>query len=520
MTVLSVKQVTIKPNLYFDSATLMALAQKAKGLEGVIEAVAVMATGANKEILANVGLLDDSASEGTARDLILAVRAENSQALSQAMVLLEDSLNRKPEQKNSGDVRQPRSLHEALKENPELNLAVISVPGQFATYEAKKALKAGLHVMLFSDNVPLAKEIELKKLASKKGLLMMGPDCGTAIISGTPLAFANVVRRGNIGVVAAAGTGLQEITALVDRWGGGISQAIGTGGRDVMGAVGGLQFLQGMKALLADPDTQVIVLTGKPPASEVEMRILELVAKAGKPVVVNLLGGNRQAVIQAGGIYAASLEEAARLALEASGISVEHHWFESALVSEAAVGFAPEQRWLRGLYTGGTLCYEAQLVLSGELGEIYSNTPLRKELTLRDSKLSFGHTVVDLGDDEFTRGRPHPMIEPSTRGERIAAEAEDPQVAVLLMDFVLGYGAHREPVDAVAEQLTQTMARALERGGKLVVVASVTGTEADPQGFVRQTQKLRKLGVYVLPSNYQAAAFAAAVIKGLGRAES
>jgi succinyl-CoA synthetase alpha subunit len=517
---LSVKQVTIKPNLYFDSATLMALAQKAKGQKGVLEAVAVMATAANKEILANVGLLAESASEGTARDLILAVRAENSQALSQAMVLLEEGLNSKPEQKRTGGLRPPRSVEEALKEDPELNLAVISVPGQYAAYEAKRALKAGLHVMLFSDNVPLAKEIELKKLAAETGLLMMGPDCGTAIISGAPLAFANVVRRGSIGVVAAAGTGLQEITVLVDRWGGGISQAIGTGGRDVKDAVGGLQFLEGLKALLADRHTQVVVLTGKPPAAEVEKKVLELVSKAEKPVVVNLLGGNREAVNQAGGIFAASLEEAARLALEASGIAVEGDWFEPALVSEAAAGVGPEQKWLRGLYTGGTLCYEAQLVLSRELGEIYSNTPLRKELTLRDSRLSYGHTVVDLGDDEFTRGRPHPMIEPSTRGERIAVEAEDSQVAVLLLDFVLGYGSHREPVDAVAEQLSKAMARSAQGGGKLVVVASVTGTTADPQGFDTQTQKLRKLGVHVLPSNYQAAVFAAAVIKSLGRTES
>ncbi|MDP1551508.1 MAG: hypothetical protein Q8M06_00645 [Methanobacteriaceae archaeon] len=413
----------------------------------------------------------------------------------------------------------PRTIHEALDLHPNLNLALISVPGQYATREARKALESGMHVMLFSDNVSLEHEIELKQLAARKGLLMMGPDCGTAFISGAPLAFANVVRQGSIGVVAAAGTGLQEIACLVDRWYGGISQGLGTGGRDLKEAVGGLQFIQSFRALLEDEGTRVIILTGKPPAPSVEKKILSMVAGAEKPVIVNLLGGNREAVRLAGGIFAGSLEEAARLAVERVGVAAGLTGFSQDLVDEAVQGVLPGQKWLRGLYTGGTLCYEALLALDGHLGDVYSNTPIRKELALRDSRLSFGHTVLDLGDDEFTRGRPHPMIEPSIRGERVLVEATDPEVAVLLLDFVLGYGAHRQPVEAISVQLNKAMALAADRGGKLVIVASVTGTAADPQGLDDQVERLRKLGVYVLPSNYQAVAFAKAIIQQLGRAE-
>ncbi len=511
------KKIVIQPNLYFDSATLMALAQKAKRMDSISEAVAVMATNANKELLDNVNLLNDNVVNATPRDLILAVAGDSREAVMKAMDYLKDGLSGKKIKSNAKAVEVPNNLLQALEHEPELNFAVISVPGQYAAYEARKALEAGLHVMLFSDNVSQEQEIELKKLAEAKGLLMMGPDCGTAIISGAPLAFANVVRPGRIGIVAAAGTGLQEIFCLIANWGGGISQAIGAGGRDVNEVVGGIQFLQGLRALLDDPSTEVIVLTGKPPAASVEKKILKLAATAKKPIIVNLLGGNPEQVRAAGCIFAANLEEAARLAVENTGITVRQVGFTPELVEEAVQGMAPEQKWIRGLFTGGTLCYEALLALGRQIGNVYSNTPISKELALRDNRLSFEHTALDLGDDEFTKGRPHPMIEPTIRVERIAAEAQDPEVAVLLLDVVLGYGTHREPVDVMADQVRKAMTVVEGRGGKLVVVASVTGTDADPQNRQTQVDKLRELGVYVLPSNYQAVQFAAAVIKKRGR---
>lgn len=511
------KKVVIKPNLYFDSATLMAIAQKAKGLDGVVEAVAVMATEANKELLSNVGLLDEAAKASTPRDLILAVAGEREDALDRALEFMETALEGDKQPGPGAESEKLEDLREAIDREPGINMALISVPGQYAASEARKALRAGLHVMLFSDNVPIDQEIELKKLAAEKGLLMMGPDCGTAIISGAPLAFANVVRRGNIGIVAAAGTGLQEIACLIHNWGGGISQAIGTGGRDVKEEVGGRQFIRGLRALMDDDATEVIVLTGKPPAPAVEDKILRLAASSQKPVIVNLLAGNPEKARALGLLFADTLEGAARRALERAGIAAGEAAPLSELAREAAQGLAPGQRWIRGLYTGGTLCYEACLILQRQLGNVYSNTPTHIDQALLDSNLSFQHCVVDLGDDEYTRGRPHPMIEPSIRSERIELEGSDSEVAVILLDVVLGYGSHREPVEVMAPSIERAAELARRRGGKLVFAASVTGSDEDPQQRQRQVRKLRELGVYVLPSNCQAVHFAAEVVRALGR---
>src|SRR5690606_14776291 len=125
-------------------------------------------------------------------------------------------------------------------------------PGVYAAFEAFRALENNLNVMMFSDNVTVEDEIKLKDLAVKKDLLMMGPDCGTAIINGVGLCFANKIKRGPIGLVAASGTGLQEVTVLIDQFGGGISQAIGVGGRDLSKDVMGRMTLHAINALNAD----------------------------------------------------------------------------------------------------------------------------------------------------------------------------------------------------------------------------------------------------------------------------
>ncbi|MTI94651.1 MAG: acyl-CoA synthetase FdrA [Firmicutes bacterium] len=503
------EKVLVRPNAYYDSATLMSVAQKVKSEQGVDEAVAVMATEANKELLANVGMLSQEAGAATTRDLVLAVRGDSQEAIEAAFQMIEAELAGAKEE--IAKEKAPRSLAEALEQKPDANLVVISVAGQFAAREARKALEAGLNVMLFSDNVPLEAEIELKTLAAEKGLLMMGPDCGTALIGGAPLAFANVVRRGKIGIVAAAGTGLQEVSTLIHRLGGGVSHGIGTGGRDVKASVGGRQLLFGIQALEADSATEVIVVTGKPPAPDVEVKLLDLIKTCKKPVIVNLLGGDAEATAAVGATFAPTLEEAAQLAVQATGLSGKLPIVGS---GTPHIDFAPNQRWLRGLFTGGTLCYEAQLVLAKKLGPVYSNTPLKPELAADDFAGS-RHIVLDLGDDQFTSGRPHPMIEPSIRGEWLTKVAADPEIAVVLMDFVLGYGAHREPVASIADEIQAAQTQAAERGGNLMIIASVTGTNEDPQILDRQVAELEALGVIVLPSNRRAVEQAALVLRNL-----
>lgn len=496
------KQVRVLENAYFDSATLMAAAQLVKREHKLAESVAVMATDANKALLSDVGLLSSEAGSATARDLILAVSGDAD--VEDAIAALDGQIRSALQPPSAGEATVVTTLGEALDVAPDSNVVVISVPGRYAAEEAHAALDAGRHVMIFSDNVSIEDEVALKIKARDKGLLMMGPDCGTAIIGGAPLAFANVVRRGSIGIVAAAGTGLQEVSCLIDYYGGGVSQGIGTGGRDVKDRVGGLQMLQSARALLSDTATEVLVLVSKPPQPETFARIMELTRTAEKPVVVCMLGGDRSQVEAAGGVFAETLEEAARKAVEASGITIEAAAAEAELdqaTIDAASRMEGPRRYLRALYTGGTLCYEALIRLSDVI-ELRSNIALRKDLVLEDSFTSVAHTAVDMGEDEFTDGRPHPMIEPSLRAERLVQELEDPEVAVILLDFVLGYGSHPDPVGAMAEAIRSH--RDGHAGPAPFIVASVTGTAADPQGVESQMKLLHTLGVHAYRSNAQA----------------
>jgi succinyl-CoA synthetase alpha subunit len=389
----------------------------------------------------------------------------------------------------------------ALAHSPESNLALISVPGEYAAAEAEKALRLGLHVMLFSDNVAAQDEIALKKLAREKQLLVMGPDCGTAIVDGVPLGFANAVRRGAVGVVGASGTGTQQVTSLVHRKGGGISHAIGTGGHDLAAEVGGITMLDGLARLAKDRDTKVIVLISKPPAPKVAADVLAAARRAGKPVVVNFVGATS---LEAGGnLYPVrTLEEAALAAVALSKGKKPSKLSYS--TKRPSVKFKKQQRFIRGLYSGGTFCYEA----SALLGDAWSNAPVDPKRRIADPWKSKEHTLIDLGDDVFTRGRPHPMIDHRLRNERLLAESADPGVAVILFDVVLGYGSHPDP----AAEMAPALARARKRNRSVVFVASVCGTDEDPQGFERQEAALRGAGVLLADSNARAVLLAKSLV--------
>lgn len=494
---MSVVRQRIFRNAYRDSVELMRIASEIERLPGVDRAGLVMATPANLAILIEAGLAEGLDPGAGPNDLVVAVAADADaaqHAMERAAELMRSVAAEAP---GAEDRVAAATIAEGVSELSEPNLALISTPGTYASAEALKALKRGMHVFLFSDNVPIEDEVELKALGLRKGLLVMGPDCGTAILDGVPLGFANAVRRGNVGLIGASGTGLQQVTCLLDALGAGVSQAIGVGGRDLHQEVGGAMMLAALDRLVADPGTAVVVLISKPPAPEVATRILDAAARAPKPVVINFLGGDPDAIRSAGSHPAATFEEAALLAARLAGIDAalpaEGAAGDSA--SAAAEGLVPGQTSIVGLFSGGSLAGEAKVVLGG-----------------MDAGLG-PHTIIDLGDDEYTVGRPHPMIDPRLRSEKIEAVGADPSAAVILLDIVLGYASHPDPAGALIPALAAARAAKAKAGRGLAVVASVCGTEADPQGLTRQRATLADAGVLVATSNARAAQLAGEIAR-------
>ena len=445
----------VEKGTYRDSVALMRVSRRVAALAGVEAASLMIGTPSNRDLLRGAGLLAREGEQAGPNDLIIAVRAASAQAAGDATDCALRFLNEKTPNEDKGALR-ARTLAGALEILPGANLALISVPGAFAALEARKALERGLHALVFSDNVPLEDELALKRLARERGLMLMGPDCGTALIGGTPIAFANAVPRGDIGIVSASGTGLQEVSTLIARMGGGVSHGIGVGGRDLDARIGALGMLGAIDALEADPGTRTVVLISKPPAPEVAKVVTERVKRSSKRFVVCFLGES-----------GTTLRDAAEAAMGRK------------LPPFEVPRLAQQQGLVKGLYCGGTLCSEAKIILKGKPS-----------------------SLIDLGDDEYTRGRPHPMIEPELRNEHVAAALADPAVGVLLVDVVLGFGSHFDPAG--------TLVRALN--GKKPVIASVVGTEGDPQVFSRQVAALRAAGVTVAPSNAHAAELAATLV--------
>ncbi len=519
----------IKPSEYHDSVTLMETARELTQLPGVVDAAVVMATEANKGILREAGLLLPEIEAASANDLVVVVQAETEGAADHALEVAAKHLAQRPGAAVAGLAFQPRTIRGAVRANPKANLAIISVAGQYAVAEAWEALRNGLHVLLFSDNVRIEDEIALKKYAAEHGLLMMGADCGTAIINGVALGFANVVPRGPVGIVAAAGTGLQEVSTLLAKLGIGITQGIGTGGRDMKEAVGGITMLAGLEALQADPQTRVLLLVSKPPAPAIARQVLEQVKRSDKPTVVCFLGGDPAPVVAAGGIPARTLQEAAYLAAaEVEGYEgpsadevIEREIVDlEAQAAELKKRLKPGQKYLRGLFSGGTLAAEALVIWKEILGDVRSNVavgprnqgPQKPGFSEKTWFLREGHCAVDLGEDEFTVGRPHPMIDNGLRIRRLMQEAADPEVAVILLDVVLGYGAHPDPAGELGPAIRRAREHAANEGRELIVVTSVTGTEGDPQGLGRQARALEEAGAVVCGCNAAAARLAGFVV--------
>jgi FdrA protein len=511
----------IKPAEYHDSVSLMLAARELSALEGIQDAAVVMATQANKSILANAGLLTEEARAAGPNDLLIAVQSENPSLAEAALQRVASLLKRKVTAQEMGEYT-PKTIRGALSAHPTVNVAVISVAGRYAADEAWEALTRGLHVLLFSDNISLKDEIALKQYARDHGLLLMGPGAGTAILNKVALGFANVVPAGPVGIVSAAGTGLQEVSTLLARQGVGISQGIGTGGRDLQKEVGGMMMLEALKALQQDVSTQVLVLISKPPAKTVVQSILGQVSSSEKTTVICFLGGDRNELTKRRNVIPArTLQEcallAARVVKPELGDMKVYLEKESAQLARQAGELKQKlnsnQHYLRGLFSGGTLCYEAQVIWKDMLaGSVYSNVPLPGGLSLADSTKSREHTAVDLGEEEFTIGRPHPMIDNDLRVRRLFQEARDPQTAVILLDIVLGYGAHLDPAAELGKAVREAQALAHVEGRELPVVASVTGTEGDPQGLSQTITALNRAGAIVCDSNASAACLAGMIV--------
>jgi FdrA protein len=506
------EHVEARSGAYADSVTLMQVSADARKADGVEAALIAMATELNLSLLAPMGI--EAPAGAGPNDLLIAIRARDTGALAAALSGIDAALTARggPPDETAPAAQRPRTTGSAVRAAGP-GLALISVPGRFAFAEAMDALDAGCDVMIFSDNMPVEQEIVLKDVAAARGLLVMGPDCGTAVVGGVGLGFSHTLAAGPIGLVAASGTGAQQVLCLLDHAGAGISAALGVGGRDLSAEVGGRSARVALRALDEDPATELIVVISKPPAPSVAAAIRSFAATLATPVQFALVGEGEP-----------DLTAAAEAALRTAGLRVPDWPRWPAGASTPAAGRAGA---LRGLFAGGTLCDEAMVIAAARLGPVQSNIPLRPEWRLRPGAVPPGHAMIDFGDDELTAGRAHPMIDQSLRLDRLAAEAADPRTAVILLDVMLGHGAHPDPASELAPAIaaaraasTASRARpafragAAPEAGRPEIAVSLIGTKADPQDLDRQARALRAAGAHVFASNAQAARFACGLIPG------
>lgn len=478
---------------YHDSLRLLAATRAIENADGVSWGAALMGTPQNVELLSQQGV---DAAGVRANDLVLAVRADSEghaeRALDAAVAALSDAPSAQPETAQ----RRWRTTVDAAASLLGANIAVVSVPGPYAALEAHHALSAGLHVLMFSDGVSVDDEVALKERADRLGLLVMGPGAGTAMLNGVGLGFANAVQPGPVGVVAAAGTGAQEVLALLAAAGTGVAAVIGVGGRDLTRQVGGLMTRATLRLFARDPDVDVVLLVSKPPDPDVLAEVLP--ASGGKPLVVVALGVDTQPL----DVHRArTIDAGVTLALAELGIATPAYSGLRSVAETAIRALDPSRTVVRGVFSGGTLCYQAMLVLSHRLGPVYSNTPLEPDWRMPAPPNS--HLCIDAGEEEFTVARPHPMIDPEARADLLKDAGNDPSTAVLLFDVVLGHGTHPDPAGVIAPVVAGV------RGSAVVV--NVVGTSADPQGLDDQRRTLAEAGCLVAPTGARAALLAAAI---------
>ncbi len=486
------EQVLLRRGLYADSVTLLQVSRQVSQAAGVQAALVGMATELNLQMLAGMGFQPPGTE--SPNELFIAVRAADQHAVADAAALAEQLLSAPHQPTNGAAAEQPPRTVGSAAASSGAGLALISVPGQHAFTEAMDALDAGCDVLVFSDNISVADEIRLKDAAAERGLLVMGPDCGTAVVGGLGVGFSHTLDRGPVGLVAASGTGAQQVLCLLDAAGVGVSAALGVGGRDLSAEVAGRSTLAALRILDADPGTEIILVVSKPPAGPVAEQVRQAAASLATPVRFALLGPGQPDLTQATEAVLAEL---------AAPVPDWPSWVAPA---------EPRPGALRGLFCGGTLCDEAMLIASAELGEVRSNIALRPEWAL-DASLSWpGHLMIDFGDDALTQGRAHPMIDPSLRDQRLAELLADPGTAVVLLDVLLGHGSHPDPV----AELLPVLAGA--GGSAAPVVVSLIGARRDPQSLEASARRLHQAGASVFTSNAAATRHALTLLRSGGPA--
>lgn len=492
----------VKKNSYQDSINLMLLTNAINALDGVCRSQIMMGTDANKDIFRNSGLLTPEADAASPSDMVVVVDSENADVVDEVLAEADRFLSDLSVKKETSGTVAVDSWAEAMAELPDANLALFSIPGEYAAPDLEKALDLGLNVFSFTDNVSLADEARLKRKAHEKGLLLMGPDCGTGVISSIPVAFTNVSKPGNIGIVGASGTGIQEVATIIDRLGGGLIHAIGTGGRDLSTEVDATTVKDAIAGLEHHEPTDVICVISKPPAPAVRDEVIDLLEKCDKPVVAIFLGEKPEHNLRCDELghtvyLAHTLEETARIAVDlANGREVGVNYLQP-LDYEVEEALGPDKKVI-GLYSGGTLANEAGMLISEalDLGGV-----VKEEGYILHAQ---GYDVIDLGDDIYTQGKPHPMIDPEVRINYIRKYASDPDVGVILLDCMLGYGCHPDMAKALAPVISESIAKAESEGRKLYFVGSVCGTRQDPQDYDKSFEELREAGAIMETSNARA----------------
>lgn len=506
----------VRPHTYFDSVTLMGASKRLAEDPEIARVSISMGTELNQALLREAGLNTPETDAAGPNDLMIVLLCDDSASDADMLAKVKAALAPKRSLEAASNEEPPATIRTAVARMPETDLALVSVPGLYAGLEAKRAIEAGLSVLIFSDNVPVQTEIEIKEYAHQKGLLAMGPDCGTAVINGIGIGFSNVVSRGPVGIIGASGTGMQEVMALLDEAGIGISEALGVGGRDLSEAVGGRMAVDAMQLLAGDPETHVIVLIAKSASPEAAAKLRAQAEASGKPVVICFIGTPEPDRTEGSIAYRSTLAGAAAAAAGAAGapkaVSADSALPEALL--QKVRQFSSRQRYVRGVFCGGTLANEARTVFRSMLpdAEVFSNIAHSPEEKL-DGSESRSNTFLDMGDDAFTIGRAHPMIDPSIRNGRLLTEALDEETAVVLFDVVLGYGAAADPLDGLKEALCEAQSRLASLSRSPIFIARVLGTAQDPQNANAVKAALEELGVVIAPSNEAAARLAARIVK-------